>query len=121
MRNFGERGEGRAGCIFWILLGLIVAMIGSQVIPVKIATMQLEDHMKELAMTQPRRPQHWFENRIAERAEELRLEIPKEQIRVKKHPERVIMDVSFTVPIDILGYIHNWQIKIHLDRDLFIF
>lgn len=120
MQKFGQRGEGKAGCLFWVFLLLIGGMIGYQVIPVKIASMQLEDHMKEMAMTQPRRPQHWFEQRISERALELDLEIPKEQIRVKKYPERVIMDVEFSVPINILGYSFDWDIKIHLDRDIFL-
>jgi len=121
MRRFGTRGEGRAGCIFWILLGLITALIASEIIPIKIASMQLEDHMKDIAMTQPRRPQHWFEKRIAERAEELDIEIPKEQIRVKKRKERVVMDVNYTVPVEVLGFEWDWDVKIHLDRDLFLF
>ena len=120
MRRFGQSGEGKAGCLFWVFLLLIGGLIGYQVIPVKIASMQLEDHMKELAMTQPRSPQHLFEQRIAQRARELDLEIPKEQIRVKKYPERVIMDVEFAVPIDVLGYTFDWNVKIHLDRDIFL-
>jgi hypothetical protein len=121
MRRPAIQGEGRAGCIFWLLVALIFGIIAFQTIPVKIATMQLEDFMKEMAMTQARQPQHWFEQRISERAIELDLDIPKDQIRVKKYPERVIMDVEFTKVVDIFGYEYNWKIKIHLDRDLFFF
>ena len=121
MRRPANQGEGRAGCIFWLLLALLFGIVAFQTIPVKIATMQLEDFMKELAMTQARQPQHWFERRISERAVELGLEIPKDQIRVKKYPERVIMKVEFIKVIDVLGYEHPWKIKLHLDRDLFFF
>jgi hypothetical protein len=121
MRRFGIRGEGRAGCIFWVLLGLITALVAAQVIPVKITSLQLKDHMKDIAMTQPRRPQDWFEKRIAERADELDIVIPKEQIRVKKSKERVVMDVKYSVPLEVLGFEWNWDIDIHLDRDLFLF
>ena len=119
-RRANQRGEGRAGCIFWILIGLIVALVASKMIPVKIAVMQLEDHMKELAMTQPRRPKHFFEREIFNKARDLDLEIPKKQIRVKKYTERVIMDVEFTVPVEILTFTYNWNITIHVDRDLFL-
>ena len=121
MRRSAIQGEGRAGCIFWLLLALVFGVIAFQTIPIKIATMQLEDFMKEMAMTQPGRSQHWFERRISERAVELDLEIPKDQIRVKKYPERVIMDVQFVEVIDIFGYEYNWNVKIYLDRDLFFF
>lgn len=121
MRRFGTRGEGRAGCIFWISLAVIVALVAFEVIPIKIATMQLEDHMKELAMTQPRKGQDWFEKKIRERADELDLEIPKEQVKVRKKPNRIIMEVKFTKRIVVLGFDYDWDIEINLDRDLFLF
>ena len=100
MRRFAtQRGEGKAGFLFWILVLAIGVMVGSKVIPVKISTMQLKDHMEELAMTQPRKAQHFFEREIANRARELDLEIPKDQIRVRKTDERVIMDFFFNVTV----------------------
>jgi len=114
-----QRGEGRIGCIFWSLVALVFLLVAMKVVPVKIATMQLEDHMKELALTQGRRGKEFFESEIYNKAQFLELDIPKEKIRVKKYPERVVMDVEFTVPIDILSFTYNWNVKLHLDRDIF--
>lgn len=121
MRPSGaELGEGRSGCVFWLLVSLIFGLIGFEAVPVKIATMKLKDHMNELAMTQPRRPKEFFEQEIFNKARFLDLEVPRKQIRVKKYTERVIMDVEFSAPIKVLSFTYNWNISIHVDRDIFL-
>jgi hypothetical protein len=116
-----ERGEGRIGCIFWSLLGLIFVLVAVKVVPIKIATLKLEDHMKELALSPRARVagKDFFEREIFNKAERLKLDIPRKQIRAKKYPERVVMDVEFTVPIDVLSFTYDWDIKIHVDRDVY--
>lgn len=122
MRRFGlQRGEGRIGCLFWILVLMIVALIGSRVIPVKIATMQLEDHIDDLVIAHPRSPQSFFEKEIRTRAEQLDLKIPKNQIKVRRTDERIIIDIRFTVPLDFIVYQHDWNVVIYQDLDVFIF
>ncbi len=121
MRQRGiERGDSKIGCVFWSLIGIVCILIAIKVVPIKIATMKLKDHMTEMAMTQGRRDKDFFEREIFNKARSLNLEIPREQIRVKKYSERVVMDAEFTVPVDILSYTYEWNIKIHIDRDIFI-
>lgn len=124
MRQRGiATGEGRIGCIFWSLIGLIFVLVAWKAVPVKIATLKLENHMQELAMSPAARTagRDFFEREIYNKAQLLRLDIQRKQIRAKKYPERVVMDVEFTVPIDILTFTYDWNIKIHVDRDVFWF
>ncbi len=120
MRRFGQRGEGRIGCIFWVLVMAVGVLLALRVVPVKIATSQLKDHMEELAQLKPRGDQNFFASEIYNRARELDLPIDKKRIKVDKGPNRVIMDVELTVPLDFFVYTYNWEIKIHLDRDIFL-
>jgi hypothetical protein len=115
------RGEGRIGCLFWSLLGLIFVLVAIKAVPVKIASMKLEDYMTELAMSQRARVagHDFFEREIFNKARDLELDIPRKQIHAKKYPERVVMDVEFTVPIDLLAFTYDWNIAIHVDRDVF--
>ncbi len=115
------RGEGRIGCIFWSLMGILFALVCIKAVPVKIATLKLEDHMKELAMSRRARTagKDFFEREIFNKARELKLDIPRKQIHAKKYPERVVMDVEFTVPLDLLLFTYDWTIEIHVDRDVF--
>lgn len=118
-----ERGESRVGCIFWFLVGLIFIIVAVKVVPIKIATMKLEDHMQELAMSQRARTagREFFEREIYNKAQFLNLKIPRKQIRAKKYPERVVMDVEFTVPVNVLSYTYDWNVELHVDRDVFWF
>ena len=114
-----ERGDTKIGCIFWSFMGLIFVMIAVEVLPIKIASMKLQDHMTEMAMTHGQRSRDFHERSIFNKARSLDLDIPRKQIRVKKHPERIIMDVEFTVPLRILTIDYDWNIELHLDRDVF--
>ena len=116
-----ESGEGKAGCLFWVFLLLIGGLLAAKLIPVEMAKMKLRDHMQELVSTQPHRPQAFYEKEIGNKARELGLTIPKDQIQVKKYENRVIMDVEFTVPIDLTVYQWDWTRKIHLAEDIFWF
>lgn len=115
------RGEGKAGCIFYALLALIVAFMALKVVPHQVAKLQLKDYMKELAMTAPRKEARWFEQRIKERADELRIPLEAKKVVVKKTQKRVIMDVEYTVVLDLLVTEYPMHEEIHMDRDLFLF
>lgn len=122
MRRFGsQRGEGRAGCLFWILILAVVVLAGTRFIPTKIATMQLKDHIDDLVIAHPRQTQSFFEKEIRVRAEQLDLKIPKDQIKVRKSDERIIIDVRFTKTLDFVAFQYDWNISIYEDRDIFIF
>ena len=122
MRRFGsQKGEGKIGCLFWVLVLGAVALVASRVIPVKISTMKLEDHMEELVMANPRQPKSFFEREIANRARDLNLPLAKEKIQVRKSEDRIIIDVRFTVPMDFVVTQHDWDITIYKDLDIFLF
>lgn len=114
------RGEGKAGCIFWTLLAIFVGLVATRVVPIQVAKMQLKDEMKDLALTQPRKPGSYFEKRILERARDLDLPVEKRNIKVDKRRDRVIMDVEFTIVVDMVLVDYPWNVKLHLDRDLFL-
>ena len=116
-----ERGEGKTGCLFWVLLLLVGGLVAAKLVPVEMKKMKLRDHMQELASTQGHRPQAFYEKEIGNKARELGLTIPKDQIQVKKYENRIIMDVEFTVPIDLTVYQWDWTRKIHLAEDIFWF
>ena len=115
------RGEGKLGCIMWGGLVLVVAFMALKVVPIQVAKMQLADFMEEMALTTPNQPVRVYERRILERAAELDLPVEKRDIVIKKTNKRIIMDVEFTVILDLLVMEKPWTFKIYLDRDIFIF
>lgn len=122
MRRIGSQsGEGKAGCLFWVLLLLAGAVAAGKMVPVEISNMKLRDAMQELASTQSHRSQEFFEKEIRNKARYLELDIPKDQIRVKKYEKRVIMEVEYTVPIDFYAFQWDWHREIRVDEDIYLF
>ncbi len=124
MRQRGtERGDSKIGCIFWSLVGLVFVLVCMKIVPIKIAEMKLKNHMQELAMSPAARTagNDFFEREIYNKARLLKLDVTRKQIRAKKYPERVVMDVEFSVPVDVLSYEFDWGVNIHVDRDVFWF
>ena len=119
IRN-AQRGEGRLGCFFWLLLLGIGVLIAARVVPVKIAVAQLKDHMEDLAERHARGTSDQFQRSILQRAKELDLPVEPKHIVVKKSKKRAIMDVEFVVPLDFLVMTYEYEVKIHVDRDIFI-
>ncbi len=121
MRTIGsESGEGKAGCVFWVLLLLVGGVAASKMIPVEVSKMKLKEHMQELALTLPRGSEQLFKKEIANKARYLEIALPKDQIRVKKYEDRVIMEVEYTVPLDFYAFQWDWVRKIYVDEDIFL-
>ena len=115
-----QRGEGKAGCIFWAVIFLIGALLAWQMIPAKIADMQLRDHMDELAKLNPRRDGKWFRDAILRRAKDLRIPLKEEDIKVDKNLRRVRMRVEYTKTLNFIVTTYDWEFSHDIERDLFI-
>ncbi len=115
-----QRGEGKAGCVFWILLLVVGGLVAWRWIPVTIADMQLKDHMDELAKLYPRKDARFFERSIHDRAKELRISIDQKKIRVEKNQRRVIMEVEYTVPLDFFVFTYQKNYNHRMERDIYL-
>ena len=114
------KGEGKAGCIFWGLVVTVVVFLAVKVVPLQVAKMQLEDSMKEMALSAPRKPGHWFKREIVARAKALDIPVEEKNIKVQKSQRRVVMDVEYTVILDLVVTEYPLKMKIHMDRDIFL-
>ena len=115
------KGEGKAGCVFYLLLVVVVGFVAMKVVPVQVTKMELQDYMKELAMTNPRKDGEWFRRKIHERSKTLDIPLEKKHIEVNKGARRVVMDVKYTVVLDLIVTEYPMNVDIHLDREIFLF
>jgi hypothetical protein len=121
MRHGGrERGEGKGSVIFWLLFLGMGAFVGMQVVPTKVATMQLKDYAEELCRFEPRKSGEFYQNALFNRAKDLDLPVEKKQIKVDKTLRRAKIEIEFPVTVDLLVTDYVWNIRIYLDRDIFL-
>jgi|SRR5579863_1940460 len=120
-RRNAERGEGNLGCILWaIVLGLAI-LVAWKVIPVKIASAQLYDFMKEQAKFANNEAPDQIANKILWRAQELRLPLDKEHISVKRIGDSIKMEAVYTVPIDFPGKTYEMHFDHQVDLPIYVF
>ena len=120
MNSRRQRGEGKAGVIFWLLVFLVAGIFGKEWIPAKINDMQLKDHMEELAKRYPREKSNFFEEMVMRRAKELGLALEAKGVQVDKNARRVRFKVEYKEPLDLIFTTIEWEFRHDIERDIFI-
>lgn len=120
-RRIAERGEGNLGCILWLaVLGLAV-LIAWKAIPVKMASAELYDYMDEVARsTGVNTTAEEVAKAILQRAADLKLPLTKENLKVVRDGDRLMMRAEYTVPVEFPGYTYHWHFVHEMDRPIFI-
>ena len=120
-RSRAQAGDGKLGCILWLLLVGVGALIGWKTIPVKIATSELYDFMIEQAKWAGSTPPETIEKRILGKAQELKLPVDPKKVNAERYGDNIRMRATFTVPLEFPGYTYNWDFALQVDRPIYIF
>lgn len=122
MRNrIAERGEGRIGCILWLLVLGLAVLISWRMIPVKIASAELYDFMDEQARAAGvNTAAEDVKKNILARAAQLHLPLDKDHVTVERVGDNIRMTAEYTVPVQLPGYTYNWHFRHELDRPIFV-
>ena len=115
-----RHGQGKIGCIIWLLVLLAVVGIAAKLIPVKIRSAELYDFMEEQALFAGRTKPEEIKKRILRRAQELDLPLTKKNLSVERRAGRVRMRATYTVPVELPGYTFEWDFEHILDRPVFV-
>jgi hypothetical protein len=118
--DLAQRGEGRAGCIFWLAVLLITGLIGFKVVPVKYRNSQIYDFMYEQAKyAQQARPDR-IRKDILRRARELKIPLDPKKLVVKRQGGRIFLQMEYDEVINFPGYTYTWHFKEVVDEPVFI-
>ena len=116
-----QAGEGKIGCIFWLLVVVVLVTIGWKMIPIKIATSELYDFMVEQAKWAASTPEETLKRRIVDKAKELDLPLDPRAVTAERAGDKLRMRATFTVPLEFPGYTYNWNFDLRVDRSIYIF
>ena len=121
-RNAWERGEGNFGCILWALVVIVLAYLAWMLVPVKIASAQLEDFMVDQARFAETHSPERIEKAILAKARELELPLDPKKLNVERRRDHVYMKAEYVVPVEFVGgYVYEWHFSHDVDRPIFIF
>jgi hypothetical protein len=119
-RNYSRLGEGKLGCIIWLLALVAVIGIAAKLIPIKIRSAELYDFMEEQAMFAGRRGPDQLKKAILDRAAELDLPLTKKNLEIKRTGGRIRMRAKYVVPVEFPGYTYMWEFEQIIDRPVFV-
>jgi len=117
-----QTGEGRIGCIFWLLVLIVGAVVAWEVIPIKMRSVQLHDFMEDqAAIATYNRDAEATKKRILAKALELNIPLHKDHVEVTRIGDRIRMKATYTIPAEFPGYTYHWKFEHEIDRNLYIF
>jgi hypothetical protein len=120
-RRRSERGEGNLGCIIWVLILAIGALIAFKAVPAKMRSAEFYDFMDEMAkFSAAGSTREALEKAILARADELDIPLEKRNLSINLQRERIRIEVKYTLPLDFPGYTYYWDFHHVLDRQIFL-
>lgn len=114
------KGEGKLGCIFWLLLFSALGLGLYRWVPAKIAVAELQDYMEDIAMHDGRATPEELKKRFLVRASELKLPLEEKNLTIQKTQDRIVIDAQMTIVIDLVVTKKPWVAKIHIDKPFFL-
>lgn len=117
-----ESGEGRIGCIFWLLVVAAIGLFLYKWIPMRLNTAEFHDYMSDQAKFSASASTETLKKRLVDKAAELDLPVEKEDCTVEKGGDRIKMQCSYDVTLQFMpGVEHTWHYDEQLDEPIFIF
>jgi len=115
------RGAGNIGCLLWAAVILLVGHVLWKVVPVKVRTSTFYDSMQEQASFGSIKSVQAIEWEVLRRAEELRIPVTKENVKVTRARNAVTVEAHYTITIEFFGgaYKYVWKFDQVVERPTF--
>ncbi|MEO8378392.1 MAG: hypothetical protein ABI779_01890 [Acidobacteriota bacterium] len=118
-RNRSQRGEGRLGCLFGIVVLIAAGLAAYRLIPVKVKTADLRETVVSEGRSAGSHNDGRIHQNILRHATELELPVTAEQIKVRRANSYIYIDVDYTVPIEFPGFTYQWKFHHHAENPIF--
>jgi hypothetical protein len=110
LRN--ERGGGRLGVIFWLLLMAAGIFVAIRTIPARVAVLELHDFADaevQHAGTMPKIKEEEIFKRILDKAKELNVPLTKKDLDLDVRPNDVRLTMKHRVTVNLEVYELTWD------------
>ena len=115
-----QKGEGRLGTLFALVLLAVLVYLGVKIVPVMVNSYALKDFLLEEArFAAVRKDDQVIRDRVFNKAQELNLPLSKKSIITRRTNARFNIQVSYTVPIETPVYTYIWQLEEKVTSPLF--
>jgi hypothetical protein len=118
----GARGEGRVGCVIWLVIVGLIAYSLYKIVPAKIADSSFLDAMTEQASFGSIKSKQQMEYDLLAKAREVGVPVTKDNLTITKIREKVTIEAHYEIVIDFFGgaYKYVWKRDHVVERPIFL-
>ena len=110
--RISERGEGRLGTIFGLVVLAVTVYLAFKVVPVMVNAYAFRDYIEqETRFAALRNKDEEVIKRVLRKAEELDLPVTRKSITVNRSSSHFDIRVAYTIPIETPVYTYNWVFR----------
>jgi hypothetical protein len=110
-RRRAPRGAGNIGCLLWLVVLVAVGHVLWKVVPVKVRSSEFYDVMQEQASFGSIKSEQAIQYEILRRAQELKIPVTKETLKVVRSREAVTVEAHYEIPLEFFGGIYKYVWK----------
>lgn len=119
-----ETGIGLIRAVLTLLLVVVVVYAGLKFIPVKAASFQFEDAVRDQVMlagsSRRRMTEQQIRTTLLDRAKDLGLPVDGRNIVVRRGRGMVRIEVDYVVPVELIrDYVYNWRFHLRYEGPTF--
>lgn len=121
LRKIHERGEGRLGCLFGVILLLVGLLIAYKMIPIKVKAAEIRDVVHDEAKSAGTHRDDRIRKAILDVAVKEGLPITEDNIEIERtvNASQIRVEVKYTVPVEFPGYTYQWNFHHKAENPIF--
>jgi len=107
--RMNQRGEGKLGCVFGLLILLAAVFTAYKMIPVKVRATEFRDAVTDQARGAGQTSQKSIRNALAFKASQLRIPVTEKDIKITRTADFITIEVEYTIPVEFPGFTYQWK------------
>lgn len=116
VRLRGSSGKGNLGCLFSLLILVVVGYLGYKFVPHYMSHFELKDALNEIAVYRVARAgsgseKQTIQEEVIAKAKELGIQLKRENIKVRQEEEKIYITVKYTVPVELPNQVYDLQFE----------
>src|SRR5262245_40944273 len=114
-----ERGEGKLGCLFGLIVLGLAALVAFKMIPVKVKAAELRQVVVDEAKAAGTHNNEQIKGASMQKVYDTKLPVTEDDVKVTRANSQITVDVEYDVPIDFPGFTYKWHQHHHAENPIF--
>jgi hypothetical protein len=107
----GSSGRGNLGCLFSLLIIMVLGYLGYKFVPHYMSHFELKDALNEIAVYRVARgsgsEKRTIQEEVIAKAKELGIQLKRDNIKVRQEEDKIYITVKYTVPVDLPTQVYD--------------